>query len=924
MWPSQRLASISLKSGQRKAQVRRRDRRTRGIRPIVTLLEERTLLSQIPLTVNTLADDPSGPISGYTLRDAITQADADTANQYVINFASGLQGPIDLTQALPDLANNITIQGPGASNLTVQRDPNAAQFSVFTVDSGVSVSVSGMTISGGNSASYGGGIFNDGALTVTDCTFTSNSATYDGGGIYTYGALTVTDSTFTNNSGTYYGGGIFTLSTTVSVSGSTFTSNSAPDGGGGGIANYFYSTLTLTNSTFTSNSAPDGGGIYNYSMATVTNCTVRGNTSQNAGGGIYNVGNLTLDNTIVANSPSGSDVANLATLTGSHNLIEDGSGGLADTIVADPMLGPLADNGGPTQTMALLPGSPAIDAGIAGAGIPATDQRGALRGPAGLNAGTAVDIGAYEASSSYLVTSTADSYDVGTLCAGVGWANVSTNANPANIASPAPNTVVFDTAGAFATPQTITLSPSLGTLEPSNVSTAETITGTGATVLTVSGGGPSSNFAVFSVNPGVTASISGLTISNGNAIDGGGVYNFGSLTLTDDTLSGNSAQDYGGGVWNSGTATLTDDTLSGNSAQDDGGGVFNASTATLTNDTLSGNLAQYGGGVWNSDTATLTNDTLSGNSAQYGGGVYNNSTATLNNTVVANSPSGGDISGSVIGSNNLIKDGTGGLDPTTNLLGVDPMLAPLGDYGGPTQTMPLLPGSPAIGAGSTALIPTGITTDQRGEPRIVNGSVDIGAFESQGFTLTPVTGSTPQGTPVNSPFANPLAVIVTANNPLEPVAGGIVIFSAPASGASASLSLSSPVTIGSNGQASVTATANAIGGQYTVSASTAAPPPGRLHVDQHRPAGPLRPRRPHDRLRHLHRHPLRHHPGRLDRTAGQRFDHTRRRHPIGRHRHLRQLLGGLQHRQPGRGRFALHHLLRLRGQRRLPRGHRHQ
>ena len=110
--------------------------------------------------------------------------------------------------------------------------------------------------------------------------------------------------------------------------------------------------------------------------------------------------------------------------------------------------------------MALLPGSPAIDAGsnsIPGLTIPTTDQRGALRGPAGLNAGTTVDIGAYEASSSYLVTSTADSTDVGTLRAAVGWANVSTNANPANIASPAPNTIVFDTAGVFATPQTITL-----------------------------------------------------------------------------------------------------------------------------------------------------------------------------------------------------------------------------------------------------------------------------------------------------------------------------------------------------------------------------------------------------------------------------------------------------------------------------------
>ena len=138
--------------------------------------------------------------------------------------------------------------------------------------------------------------------------------------------------------------------------------------------------------------------------------------------------------------------------------------------------------------------------------------------------------------------------------------------------------------------------------------------------------------------------------------------------------------------------------------------------------------------------------------------------------------------------------------------------------------MALLPGSPAIDAGSNALAIDAIgnpLTDQRGLARIVGTAVDIGAFESQGFTLTPVAGSTPQGTGFNSPFANPLALIVTANNPVEPVAGGVVTFSAPSSGASASLSTTSPVTIGSNGQASVTATANITGGQYTVSASTA-------------------------------------------------------------------------------------------------------
>ena len=130
--------------------------------------------------------------------------------------------------------------------------------------------------------------------------------------------------------------------------------------------------------------------------------------------------------------------------------------------------------------------------------------------------------------------------------------------------------------------------------------------------------------------------------------------------------------------------------------------------------------------------------------------------------------------------------------------------------------MPPLPGSPAIGAGSTALIPSGITTDQRGEPRIVNGTVDIGAVESQGYTLT-VTGGTPQTALAGAMFATPLAVSVTPNYANDPVNGGVVTFTPPTSGASASLSTTSATIAG--GAASVTATANGVEGAYTVTAS---------------------------------------------------------------------------------------------------------
>src|SRR5262249_40378690 len=153
---------------------------------------------------------------------------------------------------------------------------------------------------------------------------------------------------------------------------------------------------------------------------------------------------------------------------------------------------------------------------------------------------------------------------------------------------------------------------------------------------------------------------------------------------------------------------------------------------------------------------------------------------------------------------------------------LDPLLAPLGNYGGPTLTMALLPGSPAIDAGNNGLIPAGVTTDQRGLARVVNGTVDIGAFESSGFTIA-VSSGDGQPAHLNTASSARLVVTVTANNPSkprlsgEPVAGGLVTFTAPATGASATIDGSPATIIGiahlrSGGSASVTATANGIAG----------------------------------------------------------------------------------------------------------------
>ncbi len=331
-----------------------------------------------------------------------------------------------------------------------------------------------------------------------------------------------------------------------------------------------------------------------------------------------------------------------------------------------------------------------------------------------------------------------------------------------------------------------------------------TITGPAAGV-TINGGG-TSNFTylggVFEVATGATASLSSLTITNGYAEGGGGVFinNGASATFTDCTISGNSTVEDGAGILCVGNVVLVDSTVSGNSTPAAGGGlVLDAST----------------------DSATLINTTVSGNSAGYFGGIVALGDTTIANSIVAGNTSpvdpdtegqffseGGNLIGAVANSSGWTSSDLTG----TVAKPLDPLLAPLGNYGGPTQTMALLPGSPAIDAGSNALIPSGTTTDQRGLPRIVNGTVDIGAFESSGFSIAATSGSGQTA----GVFA-PLVVTVTANNPNEPVAGGQITFTPPGSGASAFVT-DNPATIGTSGTASGTALSNGVVGSYTVAA----------------------------------------------------------------------------------------------------------
>jgi hypothetical protein len=619
---------------------------------------------------------------------------------------------------------------------------------------------------GAGGASLGGGILNQGTLTLLNCTLAGNSATggnaggfgnesnagaggaATGGGIANQGTLTLLNCTLAGNSATGGNGG------------STLGINAGAGGGSSGGAIFNQAALTLLNCTLTGNSAgggtggagtdnlanggnggnSDGGAIHNEQSLSIASCTLSANTvtggtggnghnsgdggnGGNAfGGGVFDAGSGSYLNTIVANnaitagaggtgSPAGAtgsaigpDVDGPVSSQG-HNLISRNNGSTGFTATGDqtgtiasplnPLLGPLADNGGPTFTIALQPTSAAIDAGDDSVtNSLATDQRGHPR-----KSGAHVDIGAYEVNPPLSL--------------------VVSNTNDSGVSSL--RQVIVDVAPGdsitFASSVTGTIALTTGELL---MDKNATIIGPTAAGVTVSG---NNSTRVFHITAG-TVSISGLTIANGN-IGGPGA---GFFSETGCTLA------------------LSNCTVSGNVSGNSGGGIANNGTLTLVNCTVAGNQAGNSGGIYNyAGTLNLFNSTVASNSAVVAsGGVYNYPTAgsvtSVRSSIIASNtaPTAPDVDGAFGSSGyNLVGNtsGSSGFGATGDQLNVDPKLGLLADNGGPTLTMALLAGSPAIDKGKSF----GLTTDQRGQPRpyddlgIANASggdgTDIGAYE---------------------------------------------------------------------------------------------------------------------------------------------------------------------------------------------------
>ena len=360
----------------------------------------------LSLVVNTTADLLAGPPDVLSLREAIDQADGAPGSTITFDPAVfGTPQTIGLTLGELDITADMTVTGPGARLLTIDASNRSRIFEIDDqLPTAAVVTLSGLTLTGGNPhGGTGGAIDNAEDLTLIDSTVSGSTAAY-GGGIFNFGNLNVIGSTISGNATANQG----YFQTRLSTGGTLLTSNY---GYGAGICSV-NGTVTLTNSTISGNSAGGstagpglGGGVFvgprpfidpdSSPTATLINCTITGNTFSGEapfpvyGAGIFAIADLALNNTVIAGN-TGGDLQNLGNTTGSNNWI----GG-------DPGFDPagLQNNGGPTDTIALLPDSPLIDAGDSSLAVDAqgnplpTDQRGA--GFARVY-GAGVDIGAFE------------------------------------------------------------------------------------------------------------------------------------------------------------------------------------------------------------------------------------------------------------------------------------------------------------------------------------------------------------------------------------------------------------------------------------------------------------------------------------------------------------------------------------------------
>ena len=590
-------------------------------------------------------------------------------------------------------------------NNSVISDNQAEDFA--QAGGGVSANFSDVTITSstvsGNAADQGGGISaRGGLLTIVNSSISRNSSRDVGGGISASGSADVIldRSTVNNNFSNFGGGGgIFNLSGSLAVTNSTVSGNAALNSDGGGILSTA-ANVNITDSTITGNTSSDrGNGITirsvlgtEQALLTVNNSIIAGNSGFNSVGDIdlgfddfgpFDPAAIVIRSSLVGNNANSSL---LAAPIGSPDVNGNIIGDFSSPI--DPLLGELADNGGPTRTHALLAGSPAIDTGD---NVFSFDQRGEVRPNAG---GRGPDIGAYEEQTLTLLVDTSNDLIDGDFSIGnqslreaIERANASEGVDriffdPQVFDGDAEDIIrlvngelditeglVIDTADM----QVVVSGDSLG----NDVFDVETFIVDIAASDAI--GSLDDNSRVFNIatSAGESVSISGLTITGGITSEGGGgiAASFATLELADVNISGNRSVGGGGGILTDSLLTLDDSIISGNSALEGGGIAGGSGVITVSNSTVSDNqAATFGGGIYSTTGRVFLNSSVvEGNTVSFsGGGIASGfSPVTLTDSSVINnvsnfqgggisSPIGGVIlTGSTVSGNQSVTSGGG-------------------------------------------------------------------------------------------------------------------------------------------------------------------------------------------------------------------------------------------------------------------------
>lgn len=750
----------------------------------------REAIANANANVQTYADCPAGTDDDRIVFASGVGQITLAQGQLVIGNVAGNSGDLSIDGSRPGGLADVVLDGDNTSRvLLVGTGSGAAaqlDLSHIRVQNGNDIAGAGLYVYGNTTAKLsdcvftdnvagnnGGAIENEGTLSVERCSLTGNSTTAIGSGIggaalYNGGAFAIAHSTLADNHSAgdagaiYVGGNVGAFKT---IDQSTLSGNSASGLGG---ALRILSSLTVRQSTIAQNSAGAAGN----------------------GGGIYSGYLSTFESSAVASNGTGGDCAGLSSPTFRNSLVQDGGcsvvSGSNGNLVGDAKLGALGDNGGGTSTHLPQADSPLIDAvacdAIAGFDNGA-DQRGIARPQ-----GATCDIGAVERVESGLFTVQALFQDYGDGCVAVagvpGAFDCDTLLDAVAKAQQwhGSSRIAFKPGQAGVNKVNFVLNIATGT----NVTIDGDTDGDNKADITLSG---RNVLRVLLVDTGASLSLQHIAIANGYDVAGAGMYiqtgaqveatdcaftdnyannnggaieNHGDLTVDHCSFTGNSANSAssgtgGGAILNAGTLHVTHSTFAGNAAGRCGGALFltggDAAPVTIDQSTLYGNQAGAGGAIEIQAATTIRHSTIAGNTDTANnsftcndvshtidsGGLYVEYATIIQSSVIAGN-NGGDCADNYafVGNgvhpaftDSLVQDGSCNIVAGTggNLV-ADPLLGPLADNGGATQTLLPAAASPLIDAVACDAI-TGFdnATDQRDVARPQGEACDIGAVE---------------------------------------------------------------------------------------------------------------------------------------------------------------------------------------------------